>query len=180
MTKKLKAILESKDIPHIYRDTPAGTLLEYHNLNKPFDVYKKAALVIGTCMDNRISLRIPKNFAFVIRSGGGNLMNNDFYISFAIAVGEAKCITVIGHNKCGMSNIPTKKETFINNLVEHAGWNKTDALQHFEEYSQKHEIGDEVDFVLNETNRLREMYPKIKVVPMMYLLEDHKLYLVGE
>jgi len=178
MINALISIANTAEIPVEYRDTPVVQLLEYHNLDKPFELHDKAEMVIGMCMDNRISLRIPQNFAFVIRTGGGNLKSSDFYVSFAIAVGEAKCVTVIGHSNCGMAEIAQCREKFVTNMVERGGWEKAHAEDYFDEYSKKFEIGDEIQFVLEETRRLREIYPKIKIVPMMYLVEDHKLYII--
>jgi carbonic anhydrase len=42
-----------------------------------------------------------------------------------------------------------------------------------------HPAGNE-DFILSETKRLRNRYPKIKIAPMLYLVEDNKLYLINE
>ncbi len=42
------------------------------------------------------------------------------------------------------------------------------------------EIGNEVDFVLSEAKRLRLRYPKIQVAPLIYRVEDNRLYLVNE
>ena len=42
------------------------------------------------------------------------------------------------------------------------------------------EIGNEVDFVLSEAKRLRLIYPKILVAPLIYRVEDNLLYLVNE
>ena len=53
------------DIPERYHDTPIGLLLEYHNLNRPYESYSTAQLLIGMCMDNRKYLHIPDNFAFI-------------------------------------------------------------------------------------------------------------------
>jgi carbonic anhydrase len=64
-----------------YRDTPVGRLLEYHNLRCSFPVYEKAEILIGTCMDHRIRLRIPDNFAYLLRTGGGNLRYIEFNVS---------------------------------------------------------------------------------------------------
>jgi hypothetical protein len=33
-----------------------------------------------------------------------------------------------------------------------------------------------VDFVMRETERLRKLYPKIAVVPLLYRVEDDLLY----
>lgn len=42
------------------------------------------------------------------------------------------------------------------------------------------EIGNEVDFVLSEAKRLRLRYPKIIIAPLLYRVEDNRLYLVQE
>ncbi len=42
------------------------------------------------------------------------------------------------------------------------------------------EIGNEVEFIRSETKRLRNRYPKIIVCPMMYKVEDNRLYLIPE
>ncbi|MFI5211562.1 MAG: carbonic anhydrase [Ignavibacteria bacterium] len=167
-------------IPKEYIDTPIGNLLEYHNLNKTFSNYANAKLLIGMCIDNRKHLNIPDNFAFIIRAGGANLRYSEFKISFAISVGGVKHIALIGHNHCGMVNLISKKDQFIEGLVNNAGWSKEQAEKHFTEYAPMFEIGNEIDFILSETVRLRKVYPKIQIAPMMYLVEDNRLYLIRE
>ena len=56
-----------------YRDTPIGRLLEYHNLQRTFESYTQAELLIGMCMDHREHLHIPGKFAYILRAGGANL-----------------------------------------------------------------------------------------------------------
>ena len=107
----LLPISTSSDIPLHYQDTPIGLLFEYHNLHRLPDVYNKAALLIGMCMDNRKRLRIPDNFAYVIRAGGANLRYSEFKVSFAIAIGGVKAIALVGHNNCGMVKGIHKKRT---------------------------------------------------------------------
>jgi carbonic anhydrase len=63
----LISVNKAEDIIPEYRHTPIGLLLEYHNLNRSFTGYDKAHLLIGMCIDNRKNLRIPDNFAFIIR-----------------------------------------------------------------------------------------------------------------
>ncbi|MFV9510818.1 hypothetical protein [Tepidibacillus sp. LV47] len=46
--------------------------------------------------------------------------------------------------------------------------------------SSMFEIGNEVDFVLSEVKRLRLRYPKIMVAPLLYKVEDNRLYLIRE
>ncbi len=177
---RLIKIESVNDIPEIYRNEPIGNLLEYHNLNKPFTTYSSAQLLIGMCMDNRKHLNIPDNFAFIIRSGGANLRYSEFKVSYAIAVGGAKQIALIGHNHCGMVNLVARRTTFIEGLMNNAGWTKEQAEEHFMNFAPMFEIGNEIDFILSETVRLRKKYPKIKIAPMLYLVEDNRLYLIRE
>jgi len=177
---QLIPIQSPEDIPLEYRNNPIGLLLEYHNQNRHFETYQNAELLIGMCMDNRKHLNIPDNFAFIIRAGGANLRYSEFKVSYAIAVGKVNHIAIIGHNNCGMVNLVARKDEFINGLVEIAGWEKEKAEEHFMNFAPMFEIGNEVDFVLSETKRLRERYPKIQIAPMIYLVDDNKLYLINE
>ncbi len=170
----------ASDIPQEYRDTPIGLLLEYHNEIRPLDAYSSAKLLIGMCMDNRKHLHIPDNFAFIIRSGGANLRYSEFKVSYAISVGHLKHIAVIGHNNCGMVNLIDRKEIFIQGLVDQAGWDRGRAEAQFMRFEPMFEIHNEIDFVLSETKRLRLEYPGIQVAPMLYLVEDNKIYLIEE
>jgi len=175
MKHKLVPITKKNDIPKEYRNSPIGLLLEYHNLDRKFDIYPQAQLLIGMCMDNRKHLHMPDNFAFIIRSGGANLRYSEFKVSYAIAVGQVKHIVLIGHNHCGMVNLISRKKEFIDGLVKRAGWSKEAAQDHFMNLALMHEIGNEIDFVLSETSRLRKRYPKIKVAPLYYQVENNQL-----
>ena len=168
------------EIPKEYRDTPISLLLEYHNLNRPFDNYSNAQLLVGMCMDSRKHLRIPDNFAFIIRSGGANLRTNEFKVSYAIGVGGVTAIALMGHNDCGMVNLIARKKLFVEGLCKNAGWTKEAAEEYFNTYSPIFEIGNEIDFILSETKRLRLRYPKIKVAPMFYNVQNNLLFLLKE
>jgi carbonic anhydrase len=176
----LLSINSTDDILPQYRQTPIGLLLEYHNLNRPIEIYDKARLLIGMCMDNRKHLNIPDNFAFIIRTGGSNLRYSEFKVSYAIAVGQVSHIALIGHNNCGMVNLISRQKEFINGLVMAAGWERDRAEEHFMHFAPMFEIGNEKDFILSETKRLRLRYPKIMIAPLFYLVEDNKLYFIDE
>ena len=178
--EKLIPINSSNDILPKYQNTPIGLLLEYHNLEKKFENYEMAQLLVGMCMDNRKHLNIPDNFAFIIRTGGANLRYSEFKVSFAISVGNVQHIVLIAHNHCGMVNLMSNKNLFIDGLVEKAGWDKGWAEEHFSHFAPMFEIGNEVDFVLSEAKRLRLRYPKITVAPLYYKVEDNKLYFIKE
>jgi len=131
-------------------------------------------------MDNRKYLHIPDNFAFIIRSGGANLRYSEFKVSYAVAVGGVRSIALIGHNQCGMVNLIARKEQFVKGLIDSAGWPPQQAEEHFLHFAPMFEIGDEIDFTLGEVKRLRLRYPGIAVAPLLYRIEDSRLYLIRE
>jgi carbonic anhydrase len=178
--ERILKINSAEDILPAYLNSPISRLLEYHNLDRPYETYNSAELLIGMCMDNRKHLHIPENFAYIIRSGGANLRYSEFRVSYAIAVGGVKAIALIGHNNCGMVNLMARRTQFIKGLVENAGWPKEEAEDHFYHFEPMHEIGNEVDFVESEAKRMRLRYPKILVAPMFYNVNDNLLYLVRE
>jgi len=93
---RLLAINSVDDIPAPYRGTPIGLLLEYNNLDRPFEEYTNAQLLVGMCMDNRKHLHMPDNFSYIIRTGGANLRYSEFKVSYAISVGGVRHIALIG------------------------------------------------------------------------------------
>lgn len=178
--KNLINISSSEDIPAQYRSSPIALLMEYHNLKREFQTYTNADLLVGMCMDNRKHLHMPDNFAFIIRSGGANLRYSEFKVSYAIAVGGIRHIALIGHTQCGMVNLVARKEQFIQGLVNSAGWDRQTAEEHFDHFAPMFEIGNEPDFILSEVRRLRLRYPKIAVAPLLYRVEDNRLYFIQE
>ena len=63
-------------------------------------------------------------------------------------------------------------------LVDRAGWSKGAAEEHFMNLAPMHEIGNEIDFIVSETDRLHKRYPKIKIAPLYYRVEDNRLYCI--
>jgi carbonic anhydrase len=178
MKHKIVPVVKKSDIPQDYRNNPLGSLLEYHNLKRRFAPYAQAQLLIGMCMDNRKHLHIPDNFAFIIRSGGANLRYSEFKVSYAIAVGRVRHIALIAHNNCGMVNLVSRKKEFIDGLIKVAGWTKEAAEEHFMNLAPLHEIGNEIDFIMSEKQRLSKRYPKVKIAPLYYRVEDNRLYCI--
>jgi carbonic anhydrase len=164
------------DILPEYQGTPAGLLLEYHNLDRALGSGPGRQLLIGMCMDSRKALRIPPDFAFVLRTAGANMRDNEFRMSFAIAVGGVRTIVLIAHTDCGMARVAHLHDQFVSGMVEHAGWDRARAEKHFADSVPKFAIDDEIGFVMREAERLRGLYPKITVVPLLYRVEDDLLY----
>ena len=175
-TSVIIPVNDRADILPEYRETPVGLLLEYHNLGREANPPAAPQLLIGMCMDSRKSLRIPNDFAFVLRTAGANMRDNEFRISYAISVGGVRTIVLIAHTDCGMARLAERREQFIRGLVDAAGWDEARATRHFEESAPKFGIRDEVEFVLREAERLRAIYPLITIVPLLYRVEDDLLY----
>lgn len=173
-------IRSEEDIPIVWRQTPIGSLLRYHNLNAPLPPRAdKPELLIGMCMDSRKHLRIPDNFAFILRTGGANLKLSEFRVSYAIAVGGVRAIALMGHTQCGMSGLISRREIFIKGLIE-VGWTREAAEKHFDTLSPQHEIGPEGNFIRAEARRLRALYPKVIVAPLLYRIEDNRVAVLKE
>lgn len=178
----MKAFIEIRsetDIPERWRATPIGALLRYHDLRVPLPGRaEKPELLIAMCMDSRKHLRIPDNFAFILRTGGANLRLSEFRVSYAIAVGGVRAIALIGHTNCGMSGLAARRGAFVEGLAD-AGWTRAAAEEHFDRHARQHEIGPEDDFVRAEARRLRALYPKVDVAPLLYRIEDDSIVMLG-
>ena len=173
-------IRSDADIPKRWRATPIGALLRYHNLGAPLPGRaEKPELLIGMCMDSRKHLRIPDNFAFILRTGGGNLSLSEFRVSYAISVGGVRAIALMGHTNCGMSGLAARRGVFVDGLID-VGWTRGAAEEHFDRFAPQHEIGVEADFIRAEARRLRALYPKVEVAPLLYRIEDDSVVLLRE
>lgn len=77
-------------------------------------------------------------------------------------------------------NLAARKEQFILGMVNSAGWTRKKAEEQFNHFAPMFEIGNEIDFILSEAKRLRRQYPKIIVAPLLYRVEDNKIYVIEE
>jgi carbonic anhydrase len=177
---RLVTIFSMSEILRPYRGTPIERLLAYHNLHHPFPNYESAELLISMCMDARKSLRIPDRFAFVIRTAAGNLRDNEFRTAFAIGVGGVSAIAIIGHTDCGMVRLSTRRRAFVDGMVARAGWELEYAERYFDQFSPKFEIDDAAEFAVSEAVRVRGLYPKVLVAPLLYRVETGMLAMIKE
>src|SRR3954465_3436116 len=99
---EILAVATADDILPENRGTPVGRLLEYHNLGLGPAGVSRPELLIGMCMDSPNNLRPPPGFAFGCRAARPNRRDNEFRISYAIAVGNVHTIVLIAHTDCGM------------------------------------------------------------------------------
>jgi len=159
-----------------YRGTPIERLLRHHNLGQEQPrTDRRAELLISMCMDHRKYLMLPTEFAFVLRSAGGNLQGREFELSFAIAVGGVRTIALLAHTDCRMTRVTGMRDAFVSGLVERGGWAADDAAAQFDRHAERYEIGDAVEFVCSEVDRLRRLYPGVQVAPLLYRVEDDRL-----
>jgi carbonic anhydrase len=175
MTKIIPVNYRSDILPE-YQGSPVGLLLEYHNLERALGSGPGRQLLIGMCMDSRKALRIPPDFAFVLRTAGANMRDNEFRISYAIAVGGIRTIVLLAHTDCGMARVARQHDEFVRGLVDYAGWDEARAEKHYADSVPKFAISNEIDFVMREAERLRGLYPRINVAPLLYRVEDDLLY----
>ena len=180
MNLTLAPVNDESDILPVYRGAPVGDLLAYHNIGIPHRRYSEPDSLIGMCMDHRLQLRIPSNFAYVLRCVGANLGMLEFDVSFAIAVGGVRSVCLIGHDGCRMVDVASKREAFVSGLVENVGWDRQRAEEHFDEHASRYEIGESVEFMRAEARRVRATYSDIIVAPLSYNTCDGKLYQVIE
>lgn len=180
MDRRLIAVKSESDIPAEYRCTPVSRLFLSHNLKSTFGANSAAELAIVTCMDSRLRIRLPHNFAFFIRNAGARVEDSIFEISFAIAVGGVQAVVVIGHTDCRMVGLEALKEGFVHGLSERGGWNPEQASLHFSAMCPGLSKADAVESVKSCARLLRSMYPNFMIVPLVYNVNDDLLYLVKE
>ncbi len=166
-----------EDIVPEYRRTPIETLFLYHNLAAPFQEHAKPELLVGTCMDYRIQLRIAPNLAFVMRLGGANFRGLEFHMSLAIASG-VRTICLIAHDQCAMAGVSNRGQTFVRGLADNGGWSEQEAQEHFESDAPNNDVGNSVEFAREEALRLSRRYPNTLVAPLFYSIENHVLFQV--
>ena len=178
----LITISSEKDIPEWLRGTPVGMLLATHNVGARFRLaqHQLPPLLIGTCMDYRISLKIPPKFAYIIRTAGANMSDQEFPIAFALSTQKVKGIAIIGHTECGMAELNDKKDPFVSGLEAALKWTPEKAGELFDSNVDQFNIGTVVPFTLQETVRLRSKFPGVIIAPLLYDVSNGKLYVIRE
>jgi carbonic anhydrase len=168
------------DVLSAYRDTPIASLLAYHNLRRRHRRHARAELLLALCLDQPGRLRVPDSFAFVLRTGGGNVKALDFHVSLAVALGGMRALALVGHDECGLVDLVRRRDAFVARLREHGGWLRGDAEDHFDRNAPLFEAGDVGELVLSEAARLRARYPRLLVAPLFYRIREDRLYQLVE
>lgn len=168
MTPTLKAVRTVADILPQWRDTPVAELLALHNLGTAARPYAHPQILIATCPEQPAALRLPAGFAISLHTAAANLKRDPFKVSWAIGIGQASAIAIVGHAGCGMVRLRDQRDEFVERMVSAAGWARPAAEQHFDHWSDLFAIEEPVAFAAAEAARLRARYPKIPVAALLY------------
>jgi len=180
LSTRLKAVDSEEAIPELLRNTPIGTLLRLQNLQQVDEgLPDDPQLLVGMCIDYRKRLALTKSWAYILRREGANMAGSEFAVALAASKG-LKYMALIAHNHCAMANTGELRSGFVSTLISEHGWNAETAQSFFEDHARSREIGNEIDFVLHESRRLKRLFSGLTVVPLIYLLETERLYLLRE
>ena len=172
----LKEVKGNTDILARYQGTPIADWLRYHNLGEGRHTYDSPQLLIVTCMDFRISLHVPKRFAYVLRLAGANLCHREFDLACVLAFTGVRQICVVCHTDCAMESLKDRREDFASGLERLGGWSKTKAERQFDRCGPWLNVPNVVDFTLFQAGWLEKRYPGILVAPLIYDVKEGSLY----
>ncbi|GIW24074.1 carbonic anhydrase [Meiothermus sp.] len=145
---------------------PVYTLLRSHNEGLSFPPFSHPELAVVTCMDFRIHLRMPENFAFVLRTGGANPEPVEPYLAFSVARMGIQAIALIGHTDCAMQYPDPYVLNHLPTDEEH--------IRHYRAQIAALAIG-EVELFTRRQARKLSVRLGLPVVPLLYRVEDHRL-----
>ncbi len=168
------------DLPDELRVSPIKTVFECQNLGQiNIAVPDTPQLIIGMCIDYARSLHLPRDFAYVIRREGANMQGAEFALAVAMLNGISH-MALIAHGSCAMSTTSGLRKRFIQTLMENHGWHVAQATKMFDDHMRSKEIDNEIDFVLEETDRLGRVFRGLIVVPLFYRSDNDRLYLIRD
>jgi carbonic anhydrase len=172
---RIVTISSVEEIPEQWRKSPIEQLIEFINFGKPIPDADHPRLLISACIDYRFSVAVPHGFAYVIRCAGGRLLGSEFAVAYCLSRG-VKHIVLLGHNDCGMTKVPHHAEPMIKALVNE-GWDKDRAEEFVMMRASQYAISDEVDALEKEYRRLKRLFHKVTIAPLIACLAEKKLYL---
>lgn len=172
---RLVEIAEPEDVPEHWKGTPIEEFILSENFRRPIRPDDTPKLLLVTCMEFRYALPIPSMYAYVIRRASGRLVGSEFSVGYVLSRG-VRHIVLIGHNDCGMTQIPLHKANMIDALVDE-GWNRDRAEEYVTYHAARHAIDDEIDALEREYFRLKRLFKRVRIAPLFVCLSNTKLYL---
>lgn len=103
----------------------------------------------------------------------------EFSIALALSAG-IRHMALIVHNKCIMSDPSDQKDAFVRTLTEAHEWSEEKAESFFDLKVGLLEIEDPVEFALEETKRLSVLFPQLFLVPLLYNVDNDRLFLIKD
>ncbi len=175
MKLKLAPVRTLSDLRPEYQQTPIADLFRYHGEGAPGRSYARPPLVLLTCMDWRITVRVPESFAYVLRTAGANVESVLFNIDYAVAVLGVEAIALVGHDDCAMTAVHEHRRAFESGLVREQGWSAEKAAQAFESGASWFGLESAMAGVWSSAEALRKRYPKRLVAPLYYQVKEGRL-----
>jgi len=145
---------------------PIHILLQSHNEGAIFPPFHRPALAVVTCMDYRIHLHMPENFAFVLRTGGANPDPVEPYLAFVVARMGIEAIALIGHTDCAMQY----PDPYVLNHLPAT----ESCIRQYRAQVAALAIGEVEHFTRRQARKLTARLG-LPVVPLLYRVEDHRL-----
>lgn len=170
----LREVENLESICQRYRSTPIAELLAYHNLGEAPAAFDAPRLVVVSCMDFRIELRLPRKFAYVLRVAGADLRGREFDLGCALALARLRHVCVVGHSRCAMETIRDRRDAFHAGLAGLAPAGRIAAL--FDRQAPRRAIPSAVEFAASEAARLERLFPGVVAAPLFYAIESGRLH----
>jgi len=164
-----------EQIPPHWKETPIEKLILAANFDTPIEASGKPELLIVTCIEFRYSLPVPKMYAYKIRRASGRLIGSEFSLAYVLSRG-VRHLALVGHNDCGMAKVSEHRPAMIEALAEQ-GWNRERAEEFVGYHAMRYAIDDEMSSLEREYHRLKRLFKRVHIAPLMLCLEDSKLYL---
>lgn len=178
--KKLISILKAADIPNNLISTPFEVLLQSHNLEHIYNSFEKPKLIILTCIDYRINLHLPENFAYIIRLAGANVDNSEFSLLFSLAYSGIKYVAVLHHTDCAMSKLQAIEDKIFAGLTKNLKMTSEKAKSYIKNNFPNYKLNNEILSATTTANKLTKSYSEVKFLPLIYNVENQKIYIIKD
>ena len=173
----LRPVTSPEDVCEQYRGTPIEALLLAQNLGQDLECPRAPDLIIATCIDPRIDLRVPIGRAYVIRTAGVNLKNHAvFPFAYLTAVLGIRHVALIAHDDCAMVGLCARRQEFIERLAERPGCHGPSAGMFFDRYADFWNVPDAIAVVRNHApDIVHRCGGAVVVAPLLYTVCDGRL-----
>lgn len=156
------------DVLPAYRGTPIEALLINHNVRPVIKDGQGPSLVVATCMDHRVNLKMPVSFAMLIRTAGANVEPLVFNVLAAMAVRDIRTVAVIGHSDCAMLDVERHRDKFIATATSLGTMTEAEAEKLFNRGASHFGFADFHEQVLSQCDYLHKVMPEALIAPLAF------------